>query len=1050
MSESLRRGPIAWMIQNKVAANLLMMVLIVGGLVVSSLIKKEVFPEFETQYVSVNVSYPGSSPAEIEQGIVLAVEEAMRGVDGIKEITSTAREGAATVNGELLSDSDRAIVYQDVQQAVSALQTLPDGAETPVVSMSSRARSVLRLVVFGEVEQWVLREVVEDVRDQLLQSGGISEVELRGASDYEIEVEISRQTLESYGLTLRDIASRIDSQSVELPGGSIDTVAGEIMLRVSDRSLWAKEFANIVIISEPDGSYITLGDIATVSDSFVDDKVLYSFNNQPSVALEVFRTGSQTPTGVSDAVHDRLENIRQSMPPGISIQVFNDRSDMYEARLDLLLKNAFLGLLLVLVLLGIFLDIRLAFWVTLGIPTAFLGGLIFLPFFDVSINMVSMFAFILALGIVVDDAIIAGENIHEYRKLGYSNSQAAIEGIKAVSVPLTYSILSNIVAFIPLYFLPGFLGMLFGVVPLVVASVFVISWVEALFILPAHLAHSGEKKESKWFYKIHARQQKLSEFLTRGLTLRYLMVLKQALNFRYITVAIGVAVFVITLAYTMSGRMGFTLMPRVESDRSSVTAILPVGSPMTDAVIIRDQLLATAYQTIDGFTVNRSDGGYTERSALLEGVRAEVTDNQVDIVLQLTEEGQRPVSTGEVSKVWRQLSADVVGVDSIKFESDRGGPGQGAAITIELSHRDDAVLQQASAALAAAMTEFSEVSDIADGYSLGKPQLDIALLPKGQSLGLTNNAIASQLRSAFYGAEALRQQRGRHEVKVMVRMDEADRLSQYDLEQLNIVTPSGDYVPLIEVAEVHYGHAFTDITRRSGRRTINVTANVEPIEATGAVLSSLKERALVDIQQQYPSLLISYRGKQQDTEEGASSLMITGFVSMVVLYVMLAIPFGSYSQPLLVMLAIPFGVIGAIIGHLIMGYGLSMISILGILALSGVVVNDTLVMLDYANKQRIAGATPIVAISEAGKRRFRPILLTTLTTFGGLAPMIFETSMQAKFLIPMAISLGFGIVFATLICLLLVPAMYLVLEDLKAAIGGIKMAVSNKLKNVVS
>jgi multidrug efflux pump subunit AcrB len=741
-------------------------------------------------------------------------------------------------------------------------------------------------------------------------------------------------------------------------------------------------------------------------------------------------------------VYDRLDKIRQGLPPGISIEVFNDRSDMYEARLDLLLKNAFLGLLLVLVLLGIFLDIRLAFWVTLGIPTAFLGGLIFLPFFDVSINMVSMFAFILALGIVVDDAIIAGENIHEYRKLGYSNTQAAIEGIKAVSVPLTYSILSNIVAFIPLYFLPGFLGMIFGVVPLVVASVFIISWLEALFILPAHLAHSGEQPESKWFHKIHSKQQRLSEVLTRRLTLRYVRVLKQALNFRYITVAIGVGIFIITLAYTMSGRMGFTLMPRVESDRSSVTAVLPVGSPMKDAVVIRDQLIASAYQTIDGFTVNNPTGESLERSVLLQGIRAEITDNQVDIVLQLTQEGQRPVSTGAVSNEWRRLSRQVVGVDSIKFESDRGGPGQGAAITIELSHRDDVVLQQASAALATALAQFSEVSDIGDGYSLGKPQLDIELLPKGQSLGLTNNDIASQLRSAFYGAEALRQQRGRHEVKVMVRLDEANRLSQNDLEQLNIITASGDYVPLVEVAEIHHGHAFTDITRRSGRRTINVTANVEPLGATGAVLSSLKEQALVDIQQQYPSLLISYRGKQQDTEEGASSLLVTGFATMIILYVMLAIPFGSYSQPLLVMLAIPFGVIGAIIGHLIMGYGLSMISILGILALSGVVVNDTLVMLDYANKQRQAGATPRLAISEACKRRFRPILLTTLTTFGGLAPMIFETSMQAKFLIPMAISLGFGILFATLICLLLVPAMYLVLADIKAAMGRLRHRIS--------
>ncbi|ROS04680.1 multidrug efflux pump subunit AcrB [Sinobacterium caligoides] len=1027
MSEP-RRGPIAWMIQNKVSSNLLMLVLILGGLAMSGIIKKEVFPTFDTDYVTVKVSYPGSSPAEIEQGIVLAVEEVMRGVEGIKEVTSTARQGSAVINGELTGDGDRTLVYQDIQQAVSGLSTLPDGAESPVVSMTSRRFSVLKLVLHGDLDNWVLREVIEDVRDQLLQSNSVSDVELQGGSNYEVQVEITRETLERYKLQIDDVARRIRSQSVELPGGSIDSRAGEIMVRVSERAEWADQFSKIPIVTHADGSYLTLGDIATVRDDFSDNKVSFTYNEEPSVSLQVYGSGDQDPLSVSAAVHDKLASIRASLPPGVSLDVLNDRSDLYQGRLDLLLKNAFMGLLLVLVLLGIFLDIRLAFWVTLGIPTSFLGAMLFLPLFDVTLNMVSMFAFILALGIVVDDAIIAGENIHEYRKLGYSNIQAAIEGIKSVAVPLTFSILSNIIAFIPLYFLPGFLGKLFGIVPLVVASVFIISWVEALFILPAHLAHSSEKKEGRWFGRLHRRQQRLSEKLTIGMEHRYSKVLAMVLNYRYLTVALGVFVFVVVMAYAMSGRMGFTLMPRVESDRAAVTAVLPVGSPMSSAIEVRDSLIASANKMIDEYG----------REQLIRGVRGEIKANQVEVVLQLNGEGVRPVSTGQVVKRWRELTGDLAGVDSLKFESDRGGPGRGAALTIELSHRDDAVLQQASSELAASLGTIAGVSDITDGYSQGKPQLDVELLARGEALGLTNADVAGQLRSAFYGSEALRQQRGRHEVKVKVRLKEQDRLSIYDLEQLQIVTPDGDFVPLNSVAKIHFGHAYTDITRRGGRRTINVTANVEPIENTSAVLVSLNSGVLQGLQEQFPALMISYRGKQQDTQESASSLMVSSLLTLGVLYVMLAIPFGSYSQPLLVMLAIPFGVIGAIIGHKLMGFGMSMISILGILALSGVVVNDTLVMLDYANKQRAKGAEALQAISLAGVRRFRPIVLTTLTTFGGLAPMIFETSRQAKFLIPMAISLGYGILFSTVICLLLVPAMYMVLEDAGVAMGRLR------------
>lgn len=1034
--EVSRKGAIAWMVLNHKAANLLMLVLIFGGLYISQSIKKEVFPEFAVDEVSITVSYNGASPGEIEQGIVLAVEEAISDVEGLDEISSTASEGVAQINAELLTDADPMQVFQEVQQAASNIVTLPVDAETPVVSMSSRKRQVLALSIAGDVSDWQLREYAELTRDMLLNSSLITQVEVRGGRDFEVQIEVDQLMLERLGLSLSDIASAISSASVESGGGSIKTVGGEILLRVSNRAQWADEFARLPVLEQDNGTTLTLGEIASVVDGFKDDVSSHRYNGKTALSIDVYRVGEQTPTGVSDAVQQLLPEIHQALPDGVQISILQDMSDVYQARLDLLLKNAFIGLILVAILLTLFLDIRLAFWVTLGIPTAFLGGMLFLPGLDVSINMVSMFAFILALGIVVDDAIIAGENIYEYRQRGYGHIDAAIMGMRSVVVPLTFSILSNIVAFIPLFFLPGRMGLIFSTVPLVVVSVFVISWIEAVFIMPAHLAHSKSNHKQKGFFALFAKiQTRFANALDHFIHQYYQPVLSLCLRRRYTTFFVAMAILMIVASYVLSGRAGFSLMPRVESDRAGVTLELPVGSPMATMQSMENRVLDSVDRVAEK----------VGREVNIYGVESSINNNQLSVVIHLTDEEIRSVSASEVVRLWRPQLGQVAGIESIKFESDIGGPGRGKALTVELSHRNVDTLQQAGEALAAVLNEYSTVSDISDGFTEGKQQLDFVLLPKGEALGLTVSDISSQVRAAFYGVQAARQQRGRHEIKAMVRLPQDQRDSEYDLNQLKIVTSSGDFVLLYEVATVKRGHAYTDISHQQGKRVIRVEANITPIDETSTVISALNDGVFQQLESDFPGLSIRFRGKEADIQDSASSLIFSVSLAGFILYAMLVIPFNSYSQPILVLVAIPFGIIGAVLGHLIMGYGLSMISVLGIVALSGVVVNDSLVMIDYANRHRPQVADAHQAIKAAAMRRLRPILLTTITTFGGLAPMIFETSRQARFLIPMAISLGYGILFATAICLLLVPAMYLILDDLRRLLGD-RQATSSSIR----
>ena len=1014
---------IAWLVKNKVTANILMLIFLIGGVYMSLFIKKEVFPEFELDMVTISVSYPGASPEEVEQGIILSIEEEIRSIEGVKEVTATAKEGVASIVAELHEKGNKDRTYQDIQQAVDSITTFPEDAEKPVISMSSRKRRVVSLAIMGEGEPLVLRELAEVVRERLLQNPGISQVELVGARTYEVEIALNKVALERYGLSMQNVSDIIAKESVELSGGTIKSNAGDILLRVKTRKIKAVDFEALPILTTSLGTSVRLGEIATIKDTFVDDSIFFTYNNKPAIEIEVYRLGDETPKSVSRATKATMEEISKELPDPYQLQINDDSSEVYDARLELLIKNGVIGLLLVLLILGAFLEFKLAFWVSLGIPTSFLGSLLLLEYFGVSINMISMFAFIIALGIVVDDAIIVGENIYEYKQRGMNYMEAAIQGTKDVAIPVSFSILTNIVAFIPLMFIPGFFGKMFYPVAIVVATVFTISWIEAILILPAHLAFKESVKEHTFFHAIEKQQQKVAQAFNRFVENVYQPFLHFCLRNRYPTILAGFFILIVVLAYAKSGRLGFEMMPRIESNRAVVYATLPIGTPQSVMEKANQKMIASGLKTMEDFG----------EEGLNQGYKSKINENEIQVTFYLLDGEIRQTSTSAFNDKWRENLGKIAGAESLVFKKDIGGPGGGkAALTIELSHRDTTQLEAAAQELADVLKSFSIAKDVDDGISTGKRQIDFELLPLGQKLGLTAYEIARQVRYTTYGKEAIREQHGRNEVKIMVRQIENERNSEAIIDDIKIKTPAGGFVRLGDVAKRIEGNAYTQISRREGKRIINVTANVEPERNTPQLIASLDEEFIPKLQQKYPELKISYQGRQAETKESGKSLISSFLLVLAVLYIMLAIPFASYTQPFIIMIAIPFGIVGAFLGHMLLGYSLSMVSILGVVALCGVVVNDTLVLIDYANSMRKEGHKPFEAIILAASRRFRPIFLTTATTFGGLAPMIYESSIQAKFMIPMAISLGYGILFSTIISLILVPAIFMMFEDIKA------------------
>ena len=1021
MSEEPSGGAIAWMARNSIAANLLMVILLAGGLWTTVTIQKEVFPQFQLDVVEVRVAYPGAAPAEVEQGVLRPVEEAVRGVEGIRELTSTAREGSGSVTIELVSGADRMKLFQEIDQAISRIRTFPEDIEEPEVQLQDSQQQVMEIGLYGDVDIWELRKLAERLRDLLVSNEQITQVELGNVPEYRTHIEVAREDLREYGLTLGEIAEIIKVSSEDIPAGTVETSAQEILLRVKERRQSADEFEQIEIISGPDGAVVRLGDIATVRDGFEEAGFHSQFNQQPSVEINIYHVGTQSPLDIAREVQEIMADFESTLPEGVNWRIDGNNAADFKDRVTLVAENGLLAIVIVLIILSLLLNFRLAFWIMMGMATSFIGGVLFMPMVDVSLNMISLFGFLMVLGIVVDDAVVVGENIHAHQEKSEDFLEAAIAGTKEMAMPVTFSIVSNIIAFIPLLFIPGETGKFWGPLPVVVIIVLALSLFEALFILPAHLGHKGRPRRRRLGNWLNNMQQPFTHGFQMFVENRYRRFLERCLQFRYITLCAATALVVIVGSYATSAHMGIIMMPEVAADEIEAGVRLPVGTTLLQASRVAEDVTAATARMFEEYNLYE----------VAEGIKTNVRgQNFIDVEIVMRPPNERDMTAREVIQLWRDNIGDLPGVDQITFEAERGPGGWRQDISVDLSHSQIETLEAASGEFLQRVEQYENTLDVSDNYNKGKTQLDFQLLPEGRALGLTSADLGEQLRGAFFGDLALRQIRGTNEVEVRVKLPIDQRRDIHHLEDLVLRTPGGTEVPLLDVAEMTSNKAFTSINRRDGRRIVNVSMDVEPERAIGQVVKAIRDIELPKLREKYPGLTWTFEGSDAEMRRATASLWGWFGMAQIVIYALLAVALRSYFQPLIIFGAIPFGIVGAVLGHILLGYDLSLVSLMGIIALTGVVVNDALIMVTHANRQ-LHRLSPFEAIREAGQRRFRPIMLTTLTTFGGLSPIIFETSLQAQYVIPMAISLGFGIVFATVIILVLVPCLYLVLEDVK-------------------
>ena len=1043
---------IRWFILNTVAANLLMVFIIIAGIFTLSRLRMEVFPDITIPIINVSVVYPGASPEDIEESICVKVEEQVQGVNGLKRITSSSNEGYGSINIEIENGYDIDEVKDEVKSQVDAITSFPDDAEKPTIRSFDGQPEVITIAVHGHVDEASLLNIAEKVRDEVSELPNITQTRL-GKKPREISIEISENTLQKYGISFDYVANKIRTSSMDIPGGAIETYDGEILIRSKGQAYTGEEFGIIPVLSLADGSKVFLRDIAEIIDGFQDVEYDIKFNSEPALLIRVYRTGEQNALDIADAVHGYIKKKNLLMPPGVSLTTMKDESVILRGRIELLTENAYLGLGLVLIVLALFLKPKLAAWVSLGIPISFMGGFWLLPLFDVSINMISLFTFILVLGIVVDDAIVVGENIHIYLKRGLSGVDAALEGAYQVAKPVIFAVLTTMVTFSPMILVEGALGKIWKIIPVVTILVLMFSLIESLTILPAHLAHmkinEGKKKNrfSQWWSDI---QMGIHNWLQGFIKNKYTPVLELALKNRGNTVAIAISIFILTVGLVASGFIRFNFFPPLEADIVIAGVEYPEGTPVSLTKVGLDQIEKSAYKLKDSLEVLYPENNIFINMVSTAGDQPIKTQSArgpgnldatffgshlAECVIELAPGEERPISTVEISKIWRELTGPIPGVKQVTFDSDLFTTG--APIEIQLSSVNREELKAVTDRLKDKLQTYAGVFDIKDSFSAGKDEIKLNLLPEAHNYGITMASLARQVRQAFYGDEVQRVQRGRDEVKVFLRYPKDERVSLNNLEQMNVRVGNNVEVPLGQVAQGELSSGYSTITRTDRKRSISITADVDLSEANAnEILAKFETEHIAPILLDYPSVNYSFEGEQREQRDTLSSLFKNFALALFVVYVLLAVPFKSYLQPLIIMSAIPFGFTGAVIGHIIMGMNLAVLSIIGIVALSGVVVNDSLVMVDFINRyKRDDGKTSLEAALSAGPRRFRPILLTSITTFVGLFPLLIEKSVQAQFLIPMAISLAYGVLFATLITLILVPTSYLIIEDIKDFFG---------------
>lgn len=1026
-------GVINWFARNSVAANLLMVFIIVYGLASLFRIPLEVFPGFELDGVVINTTLRGASPAEVEENLTIPTEEAIQDIQGIRNLTSTSDEGRSRIVVEIDKAHDVEKVLDDIKQRVDAISTYPDEVDRPQIYVPSRNREVISVVIAGDLPEVEIHRLAARVRDDIEALPRVSSVGISGLRDFEISIEVSEERLRQYGLTLAKLAQAINSNSLDLAAGAIDTTSGEILLRTKGQAYTVDDFGQIAILSRDDGSRVTLADIATIRDGFDEEPLIQHFNDQRSVEIDVFRTGNQSAIAVADDVKAYLENARETMPDGVFLGYWRDNSAIVKARLGTLLKSAWQGGLLIILLLTLFLRFWVAIWVFIGVPISVLGGIATMHYTGVTFNLVSLFAFILVLGIVVDDAIVTGESIYTRMRKNPNRLEAAIQGTHDVAVPVTFGVLTTVAAFMPLLMVEGIRGKIFAQIPMIVIPVLLFSLVESKLILPAHMSHLNffDKRKPNPLVRL---QRAIANGLETAIIRLYRPGLTFALRNRYPTIALFAGAAIIVISIVIGGHVRFVFFPRIPSEVATVNLIMPLGTSFEvtgkhiESITRSAESMRESYINPDtGESVIRDimsltgSAGWRDRGSHVGRVMFEITP---------PEKRSLEVSTQDLIREWRERIGVIPGAEELNFRAELGRGG--APIDIQIAGDDFDELRTVADILKNRLAEFPGVTDITDSFEGGKQEIQLDIKPEAQQLGITLADLANQVRQAFLGYEVQRLQRNRDDVSVIVRYPRDERRSLAHLEQFTVQAPSGARLPFSAVAEASYGRAYSTIKRVQRHRTINVTAD---IDKGGAEIEGIKrnlQEYVDELSRQYPAIGFSLEGESREQRESFGSLRTGLLFVLLVVYTLLAIPFRSYLQPLMVMTVIPFGVVGSVLGHMIMGMDLSIMSYMGMLALVGVVINDSLVLVDYVNRRRREGTPLFEAVQSAGVARFRAVLLTSLTTFFGLTPLILEKSTQAQFLIPMGVSLGFGILFATVVTLVMIPVNYLILEDLRS------------------
>ena len=1039
----------------------MMVFIIVSGAIATQAVREEVFPELELNRVRITVPYLGAAPEEVESGVILRIEEAIQGIAGIKEIQSTASEGSASVVVELELGADARRVVDEVKNQVDAITTFPIETEEPIIRELIARNQVTDIAISGATDVFTLKTIAEQVRDELSVLPEITQVDIVSAPPYEISIEVPETALRRHGMTFDQVADAVRRSSLDLPGGSIRTDGGEILLRTIGQAYRGNEYEDLVLWTRADGTRLRLGDVANVVDGFAETDQYARFDHDTTVMVSVFRTGDQSVLDIAAAVNRYVEDTQARVPEGISLTIWQDQAEILADRLALMLRSGATGFVLVFIVLALFLEFRLAFWVSLGIPISFLGAIALMPGFDVSANVISLFAFILVLGVVVDDAIIVGENIFRHQESHGDGLRGSIEGAREIAKPVVFAVLTTVAAFMPLMFVPGIIGRVLRVIPLVVIPCLLFSLVESLGILPAHLAHIRRRPDASGPWR------RFQQFFANGLKAFvrtvYQPLLETALRWRYVTASVGLSTLILTGGMVLGGWIDFHFFPSIEANVMAASVTMPQGTPvdMTSQAVEKLEEGAARLRarlqretgmdyfrhvsaTVGDLPMTSRDGGPMGRLMVVDSAAA----NLGEVTVELAAAETRAYTSEQIGLMWREATDPIP--EAVDVDFDMSVMSFGEDVDVQLAGPDIDQLRAAAEEIKRRLAAYAGVYGISDSFRAGKIEMQLGIKPAAETLGLTLQDLGRQVRQAFYGEEAQRIQRGRDDIRVMVRYPRDDRRSLGDLENMRIRTPTGGEVPFTQVAQVEPGRGFASIKRVDRNRAVNVTAAVDPaVTSAGAVIADLQARILPEVLAAgYPDVFYTFEGAQGAQVEAVGSLQWGFFLALLMIFALLAVPLRSYVQPLIIMAAIPFGLVGAIWGHMAMRLDITMMSMFGLVALTGVVVNDSLVMVDFINrarkvhadvgsKMRQAGGQPRdrhglqLAIREAGSNRFRSIFLTSLTTFVGLAPLMLERALPAAFLVPMAVSLAFGVLFATFITLILVPTAYLILDDVQ-------------------